>query len=430
MNYVERKIMVEHRNVVVVGQGYVGLPVACGAADAGFKVVGLDLDQSKVDSLNSGKSVVDDLTDCDIRRVLRRGYKATVDTSVYADADIIVICVPTPLKEGRSPDLSAVHSAAQEIAQHIKQDTLVVLESTTYSGTTRNEIAPILESSGFSIGDEIFLAYSPERIDPGNPKYSLANTPKVVGADDATSLHQAASFYSAFVSEVAEVSGTAEAELTKLLENTYRHINIGLVNELAVVCHELGIDVWEVIKAASTKPFGFQAFRPGPGVGGHCIPIDPNYLNHQVRKTLGKPFRFVELAEDINSSMPSYIVKRVQDILNAEGRALRDSKVLLLGVTYKAGIADTRESPSLKVFSTLTEKGAHVVFYDHLVETWQVGVQTTLSRVADLDSAAAEADIVVQLQEGDSYDIDQIAKYAKHAFDTKGVATSALVHKL
>lgn len=416
-------------SVVVVGQGYVGLPVAQGAVRAGHSVRGLDLDDGKVMSLNAGRSVVDDLSDSDVRTMLDAGYRATSDAAVYSSADVIVVCVPTPLKEGRTPDLSAMHNAARDIAQHVTAGSLVILESTTYPGTTETEIAPILESAGFEIGKDMYLAFSPERIDPGNAQYTITNTPKVVGADDAESLKRAVDFYATFIDEVVSVSGTAEAELTKLLENTYRHINIGLVNELAIVCNELGIDVWEVIRAAKTKPFGFQAFYPGPGVGGHCIPIDPNYLNHRVRQALGRPFRFVELAEDVNSSMPTYVVQRIQDILNEDSKALKGSTVLVLGVTYKQGIADTRESPANPLFDALEARGARVEFYDTLVTTWRVSPDRELERVADLQAAAAAADVVVQLQLGSDYDVDALAQVAR-VLDTRGSSDSPQVIRL
>lgn len=410
--------------VVIVGQGYVGLPLARAATQAGHAVIGLDLNAALVEKLNSGRSVVDDISDDDVAAMLSRGYRASTSPAEYRGADVIVICVPTPLGTGTEPDLSAVRGAINAIASEISRHTLVVLESTTYPGTTATEIVPALESTGLQCGVDVFVAFSPERIDPGNAQYGVHNTPKVVGADDAESLRKAQRFYETFVSEVVPVSGTAEAELSKLLENTYRHINIGLVNELAMACHELGIDVWEVIRAASTKPFGFHAFYPGPGVGGHCIPIDPNYLNYQVRHLLDRPFRFVELAQDINSAMPAYVVSRAQDMLNDQSKSLKGSQILLLGVTYKSGVSDTRESPADDVARLLLDKGAEVSFFDPKVETWHLKTGGALSRVRDIHQTNAEVDLTILLQPIAGLDPEDLAGSAGLFFDTRGVTRS------
>lgn len=407
--------------VVIVGQGYVGLPLAHSATQAGHRVVGVDLDPVLVDTLNSGRSVVDDISDDDVAEMLSLGYRASTSAGEYRNADVIVICVPTPLGAGTEPDLRAVRGAIAAIAREISPHALVVLESTTYPGTTATEIVPALEATGLRCGKDVFVAFSPERIDPGNATYGIRNTPKVVGADDAESLRKARHFYESFIDEVVAVSGTAEAELSKLLENTYRHINIGLVNELAMVCHELDIDVWEVIRAASTKPFGFHAFYPGPGVGGHCIPIDPNYLNYQVRHVLDRPFRFVELAQDINSAMPAYVVSRAQDLLNDQSKSLKGSRILLLGVTYKAGVSDTRESPADDVAHLLLEKGAEVSFFDPKVEKWHLKAGGTLSRVRDVHDANAGADLTILLQPIARLDPEALASSARLFFDTRGV---------
>ncbi|QZY53056.1 nucleotide sugar dehydrogenase [Leucobacter tenebrionis] len=416
--------------VVVVGQGYVGLPVAQGAVEAGHSVIGLDLSAQRVARLNAGRSVVDDLSDAAIADMLARGYRASTEVSEYRDAEAIIICVPTPLREGKAPDLGPVHDAVRAIAEHAGKGVLVVLESTTYPGTTATEVVPVLEAAGFTVGVDAFVAFSPERIDPGNPVYGIRNTPKVVGADDPESLRRAVEFYAGFIDEVVPVSGTAEAELTKLLENTYRHINIGLVNELAMVCHELGIDVWEVIGAAATKPFGFQAFTPGPGVGGHCIPIDPNYLSHRVRQVLGRPFRFVELAEDINSSMPAYVVSRVQDLLNDDRKPLKGSRILLLGVTYKSGIADTRESPASTIADLLIRKGAEVSYYDPLVPEWRLNGAPALARVQDLADANRASDLTLLLQRLPGVDVDALAAEASRFFDTRGISRAGDAKRL
>jgi UDP-N-acetyl-D-glucosamine dehydrogenase len=413
------------QKVVVVGQGYVGLPLAHAAVDAGYRVVGVDLDEERVRALNEGRSFVDDISDEDVTAMRARGYIASTSSAEYRDADIIVICVPTPLGRGTEPDLRAIRAATAAIASALSPDTLVILESTTYPGTTATEIAPALEAAGFVCGSNVFVAFSPERIDPGNKFYGIRNTPKVVGADDPESLQRALSFYEQFIDKVVPVSGTAEAELSKLLENTYRHINIGLVNELAIVCHELGIDVWEVIRAASTKPFGFQAFYPGPGVGGHCIPIDPNYLNYQVRQVLDRPFRFVELAQDINSAMPSYVVSRAQDLLNRQSRPVKGSNILLLGVTYKAGISDTRESPADDVAQLLLNKGAEVSFFDPRVENWLLKSSRSLVRTAEVRQAVRNAHLTILLQPIPGLDADDLASEAQLFFDTRGVTRSS-----
>ena len=412
------------QKVVIVGQGYVGLPLAQAATEAGHLVVGLDLNEARVESLNAGRSVVDDISDDEVAAMLARGYIASTSATEYRNADVIVICVPTPLGSGTEPDLGAIRGAVAAIARHISPNTLVVLESTTYPGTTTTEVVPVLKTAGLACGTDVFVAFSPERIDPGNATYGIRNTPKVVGADDPESLRRAREFYASFIDEVVTVSGTAEAELSKLLENTYRHINIGLVNELAIVCHELGIDVWEVIRAAATKPFGFQSFYPGPGVGGHCIPIDPNYLNYQVRHVLDRPFRFVELAQDINSSMPGYVVSRAQDLLNSQKKSLNGSSVLLLGVTYKSGISDTRESPADDVARLLLDKGSEVSFYDPRVESWRLESGRTLNRVSDLHEANSRSDLTVLLQPIPLIDPDALASSAQLFFDTRGVTQS------
>ncbi|WP_225735927.1 nucleotide sugar dehydrogenase [Gulosibacter chungangensis] len=418
------------QNVVIVGQGYVGLPLAAGAVKGGFKVYGLDLNDKKVATLNSGKTVIDDISSEEISRMIECGYEATSDSSVYGNADVIVICVPTPLGEAKAPDLKYVKDAVASIGQHVKAGTLIILESTTYPGTTGTLVAPILEAAGFQIGKDIFLAFSPERIDPGNTTYGLANTPKVVGADDPESRRLAQQFYSKIVDEVVLVSGTAEAELTKLLENTYRHVNIALVNELAMVCKELDIDIWEVIRAAATKPFGFQAFYPGPGVGGHCIPIDPNYLSYRVKDSLDRPFRFVELAEEINSSMPAYVVTRVQEVLNGQRKALNGSKVLLLGVTYKSGISDTRQSPAVPIAQKLTQNKAVVSFYDPFIEEWEFEPSRVIARLSDLNAAVKEADIVVLLQNHHELDLEKISSDSKSFLDTRGAVGGERIERL
>ncbi|MCC9174259.1 nucleotide sugar dehydrogenase [Arthrobacter sp. zg-Y179] len=406
-------------DVVVMGQGYVGLPLAREAANSGLKVAGYDPSAGTVELLNSGVSHIDDVSDQDIAGMIAAGYQATSDETVLADARTIVICVPTPLGDAGAPDLGAVVSATESIARHLTSDTLVVLESTTYPGTTEDVLLPILASSGLEFDADYFLAFSPERIDPGNKIYGLKNTPKVVGGLTPSSTARARTFYERFVDIVIATKGAKEAETAKLLENTYRHVNIALVNEMSKFCHELGIDLWDVIRAAKTKPFGFQAFYPGPGVGGHCIPIDPNYLSFEVRKTLNYPFRFVELAEEINNSMPGYVARRVQSLLNMEKKSLNGSQILLLGVTYKADIADQRESPASEIADLLESQGAQVDYHDPYVANW-LAPNTEKKCITDLERAAAEADAVVLLQSHSEYEVDHLAGLSKIFLDTRG----------
>lgn len=408
-------------DVAIIGLGYVGLPLAEEASRVGLKVLGFDVSQRVVDGLNAGRSHVDDLSDGDIAEMTEAGFEATTDPSRLGEVSTIVICVPTPLSEDGGPDLGPVRAAVDTIAQHLRAGQTIILESTTYPGTTDEVVRPALEASGLVAGTDFHLAFSPERIDPGNQEFGAKNTPKVVGGHTPACGDAAAAFYGQFVDTVVRAKGTREAETAKLLENTYRHINIALVNEMARFCHDLGIDLWDVIAAAKTKPFGFQAFYPGPGVGGHCIPIDPNYLSYNVRAKLGYPFRFVELAQEINATMPAYVVHRAQDILNGDGKALNGSTVLLLGVTYKPDIADQRESPAVPLAQQLLAKGATVVFHDTRVEQWRA-LGDRARKVDDLDAAIAEADLTILVQNHKSYDVDALAAASKRFFDTRGVA--------
>lgn len=410
-------------DLVVLGLGYVGLPLAKEAVASGLNVVGFDAYKSVVEGLNSGQSHVDDLADSDVVGMTSSGFRATSDIEDVRGAAAFVICVPTPLSAEGGPDLTAVIAATETIAAVIEPGMLVVLESTTYPGTTEEVVRPILERGGLRAGIDFYLAFSPERIDPGNAKYGMRNTPKVVGGIDAASTERAADLYGRFVDTVVRASGTREAETSKLLENTYRHVNIALVNEMAKFCNDLGIDFWDVISLAKTKPFGFQAFYPGPGVGGHCIPIDPNYLSHRVKSELGYSFRFVELAQEINATMPAYIVQRSQDLLNDESKALKGARVLLLGVTYKPDIADQRESPARPLAEALLAKGADLSYHDPYVENWSVA-GGTLDRVVDIVDAVSNADLVILVQNHDSYNADALADTARVFFDTRGVTSS------
>lgn len=416
-------------DLAVIGLGYVGLPLAQAAIQAGLSVVGYDISDQVITGLNSNKSHVDDLSDADIAAIVKAGFSATKDDRVLAAAKAIVICVPTPLSADGGPDLSAVLGATHTIAKNLKPGQLVVLESTTYPGTTQDLVQPILAESGLVVGEDYFLAFSPERIDPGNKKYGMRNTPKVVGGVNSTSTDKAVALYEKFVDTVVRAKGAREAEMAKLLENTYRHINIALVNEMAMFCKDLDIDLWDVIRCAATKPFGFQAFYPGPGVGGHCIPIDPNYLSYQVKTNLGYPFKFVELAQEINAGMPAYVINRIQDQLNTVGKALNGSKVLVLGVTYKPDIADQRESPAIPIGLGLLEKGAQLEFHDPMVETWRLNGRE-LARVADLKAALNRADITVMLQDHASYNTDELINESNLLFDTRGRINHPEVERL
>jgi UDP-N-acetyl-D-glucosamine dehydrogenase len=415
--------------LVVIGLGYVGLPLGVEAARAGFQVVGLDTSERVVRELNQGRSHVDDVTHTDVREILSGGFTASTDTSCIATADVVVICVPTPLDGELGPNLNAVEDAARHIASHLQPGQLLVLESTTYPGTTEEVLVPILETSGLVAGKDFHVAYSPERIDPGNSRFTLRNTPKVVGGITPLCTERAVDFYSQLVDEVVVSGGVKEAEMTKLLENTYRHINIALVNEMAQFCAELDIDLWDAIRCASTKPFGFSPFFPGPGVGGHCIPIDPNYLSHRVQTRLGYAFRFVELAQEINAGMPAYVVRRIQDLLNDQSLPLRNSRILLLGVTYKADIGDVRESPAADVAKALLDLGAQVSFVDPLVASWAVG-GSEIKKTADLNEGLREAHVAVLLQAHSSFDQNEISSSGTWTLDTRGVLSGPMVVRL
>ena len=415
--------------LVVIGLGYVGLPLVVEAARAGFQVVGLDTSERVVQELNQGRSHVDDVTYTDVREILSGGFTATTDTSCIATADVVVICVPTPLDGELGPNLNAVEDAAHHIASHLQPGQLLVLESTTYPGTTEEVLVPILETSGLVAGKDFHVAYSPERIDPGNSRFSLRNTPKVVGGITPLCTERAVDFYSHVVDEVVVSGGVKEAEMTKLLENTYRHINIALVNEMAQFCAELDVDLWDAIRCASTKPFGFSPFFPGPGVGGHCIPIDPNYLSHRVQTRLGYAFRFVELAQEINAGMPAYVVRRTQELLNDQSLPLRNSRILLLGVTYKADIGDVRESPAADIAKALVDLGARVSYVDPLVDSWAVG-GTEIKKTADLNDGLRDAHVAVLLPAHSSFDHNEIAGSGTWTLDTRGVLSGPMVVRL
>ncbi len=404
--------------VLVIGQGYVGLPLAMQSVAAGHDVVGYEVDEHRVKRLLGAETYVEDIPSEQLAAALATGrYLPTLDPDDCAGFDVAIITVPTPLREG-APDLSYIESAAVLLARHLRRGATVVLESTTYPGTTEELMAPILEEgSGLLAGTDFFLGYSPERIDPGNPTWGLANTPKVVSGVDAASLAAVQAFYDTVVESTVPVSGCKEAELTKLLENTFRHVNIALVNELAMFAGDLGIDIWESIDAASTKPFGYMRFTPGPGVGGHCLPIDPSYLSWRVRRALGQSFRFVELANDVNDHMPDYVVRRLTEALNRRRLAVNGSRILLLGLAYKANSGDARESPAAVVAERLTALGADVGVADpHVSEDHAAG---TLRRAQATAEELSQADAVVLLTDHDAFDLEVVRTHARYVLDTR-----------
>lgn len=412
--------------VVVMGQGYVGLPLAMEAVDAGHDVVGFEVDVARAKALAAGESFVEDVPAARVRAAIDRGrYRATDDLAALADFDVAVITVPTPLRDG-APDLTHIRSAADMLASYLRPGALVILESTTYPGTTEELMVPILDGgSGLRAGADYLVGYSPERIDPGNITWTLTTTPKVVAGIDEASLDATDAFYGSFVAETVRVSTPRVAEMAKLLENTFRHVNVALVNELAMFAADLGIDVWEAIDAAATKPFGYMRFTPGPGVGGHCLPIDPSYLSWTVRQRLGHPFRFVELANDVNDHMPDHVVNRLLRGLNRHGLALSRSSVLVLGLAYKRNSGDARESPALAILDLLVAQGATVTVADpHVVES--VRLDPAVRRVS-LDAASvAEADAVLVVTDHDAFDYELLAGHpyvldTRHRVEGRGV---------
>jgi|TARA_B100001971_G_scaffold182562_1_gene179974 nucleotide sugar dehydrogenase len=371
--------------------------MALEACRVGMRVSGLDSDPSVASGLTAGLSHVDDIDSTDIAEMLTLGFNATTDPGCIGDSDVIIICVPTPLDKDRNPDLAAVKEAAITVAEHLQPGSLIVLESTTYPGTTEDMVQPLVEEkSGLTAGVDFNLVYSPERIDPGNPEWGLCNTPKIVGGLTSACTERGVQFYSQFVDTVVPTVGLREAEFAKLLENTYRHVNIALINEMAVFCHEIGIDLWASIDAAATKPFGFEAFRPGPGVGGHCIPIDPNYLSW-VAKRIGYRLRFVELAQEVSERMPAYVARRAQDALNRLMKPMNGSRIVIAGVTYKANVSDQRESPAKPVTAHLKAMGANVSFIDSHVDSFTVAGEE-IPRIVDIGDVAKAADVLIILQ--------------------------------
>jgi UDP-N-acetyl-D-glucosamine dehydrogenase len=413
------RIVDRSARVVVIGQGYVGLPVALRADDVGFGVIGFDSAHDRIASLKSAKSYVGDISDDELTSALAHGFLPSADPADLAEFDIAIISVPTPLRDGL-PDLSFIESAGATLAEHLRPGACVVLESTTYPGTTTELLAPILMAGSDLRADEFFLGYSPERIDPGNPMHHLRNTPKVVSGWDDDSLAVVDAFFSSLVDDTVPVGSCAEAELVKLLENTFRHVNIALVNELAMFARDLGVDVWRAIDAAATKPFGFMKFTPGPGVGGHCLPIDPSYLAWRVKQHLGHTFRFVELANDVNDHMPDYVHDRVTALLNERRKPVNGSRMLLLGLAYKRATSDWRESPSIRIARRLATSGAEVMFCDPYVHEVNARL-LEFPMVAFGERELAAADLVVVLVDHPEFDPAVIARSAGLVFDTKNV---------
>ncbi|MEC1719151.1 nucleotide sugar dehydrogenase [Schinkia azotoformans] len=403
----------------VVGLGYVGLPLAVEKAKAGFHVIGFDVQEKRTDMVNNGINFIGDVVDDDLRKIVQdKRLKATTDYSLISEVDAVAICVPTPLDMYQQPDTSYVEASTKEISKYIKPGMLVVLESTTYPGTTEELVRPILEGSGLRCGEDFFLAYSPERVDPGNKHFKTKNTPKVVGGVTNDCTKVAASLYrSVLEGEVHEVSSPAVAEMEKIYENTFRHVNIALANEMAILCNKMGIDVWEVIDAAKTKPYGFMPFYPGPGLGGHCIPIDPFYLTWKARE-YNYHTKFIELAGEINNSMPDFVVSKLMTILNKERKSLNGAKILVLGVAYKRDIDDVRESPVLNILTQLENAGANYQVADPYVAKFDLNNEI-VETVAINEEMLKNADVVLITTDHTAFDYEMIAKNSNLIFDTR-----------
>ena len=408
----------------VIGMGYVGLPLAVEFARAGFSVLGIDTDASKVAALTAGKSYIPDVRVDALRGLVAEGkLAASQDYEAIAELDAISICVPTPLRKTRDPDMSYVVSAAEQIGEHLRPGMLIVLESTTYPGTTTEVLLPRMLSNGYTAGEDIFVAFSPERIDPANPTYGVRNTPKVIGGVTPACTEVAVALYATVVEQVVPVSSTQAAEMVKLLENTFRAVNIGLINEITIMCDKLGVDVWEVIAAAKTKPFGYMPFYPGPGLGGHCIPIDPLYLSWKL-KTLNFNARFIDLADEINTNMPRYVVSKVTEALNEDSKPVRGSQILVLGVAYKPDVDDVRESPAIDIIQLLQQQGAAVSFHDpHVADLRFDDIE--MRSVEYGVATVASADCVLIVTDHSAYDWAEILDNAQLVVDTRN-ATAAL----
>ncbi len=422
----EKKIVQHKAKIGIIGLGYVGLPLAMEFSKAGFDVTGIEIDKDKVRMINQGKCYIQDIKQNELKDLVKNNkLKATVDFSVLKEMDAVSICVPTPLRKTRDPDISYIISAVEEVAKYLRPGQLVILESTTYPGTTREVILPRLEARNLRVGKDFFLAFSPERVDPGNKIYTIGNTPKIVSGITKKCTSIAVTLYEQIIDEVVPVSTTESAEMVKLLENTFRIVNVGLVNEIALICDRLKLDAWEVIDAAATKPFGFTPFYPGPGLGGHCVPIDPHYLSWKL-KTLNFYARFIELAGEINSKMPEFLVSKIDAALNEREKSIKGSKILILGVAYKSNVSDIRESPALDVMRLLKERGGKVVYNDPYVPQVE-----GLKSIPLTESSLRNADCVVITTAHSDYDYKQIVKNARLVIDsrnaTKGIKSKKII---
>ncbi|HIA78899.1 MAG TPA: nucleotide sugar dehydrogenase [Candidatus Marinimicrobia bacterium] len=417
----KKKIENRSANIGVIGLGYVGLPLAMEFVRAGFKVTGIDVNTEKVDMINAGNNYIQDVSDNALASAVSDGnLNATTDFAATKKLDSVSICVPTPLKKHKNPDISYIVSAMNEVEKYIHPGMIIILESTTYPGSTRELILPSLETNGFTVGKDFFLCFSPERIDPGNTEYTTQNTPKVIGGITDQCTDMGAAVYGTIVEKVVTVSSPETAEMVKLLENTFRAINIGLANEVAIMCEKLGVDVWEVINAAGTKPFGFMKFSPGPGLGGHCIPIDPHYLSWKL-KTLDYDARFIQLAGEINTAMPRHVLKLVTEGLNQQQKALKGSKVLIIGVAYKKDVNDVRESPALDILQLLEESGVKTDYFDPHVESinWD---GSTINSIKILDrDAVSDFDACIIVTDHSNIDFELIRKHCSLIIDTRNV---------
>lgn len=422
----KEKIVRHKAKIGIIGLGYVGLPLAMEFSKAGFDVTGIEIDKDKVRMINQGKCYIQDIKQGELEELVKNNkLKATVDFSVLKEMDAVSICVPTPLRKTRDPDISYIISAVEKVAKYLRPGQLVILESTTYPGTTREVILPRLEARNLRVGKDFFLAFSPERVDPGNKIYTISNTPKIVSGITKKCTSIAVTLYEQIIDEVVPVSTTESAEMVKLLENTFRIVNVGLVNEIALICDRLKLDAWEVIDAAATKPFGFMPFYPGPGLGGHCVPIDPHYLSWKL-KTLNFYAHFIELAGEINSKMPEFLVSKIDAALNEREKSIKGSKILILGVAYKSNVSDIRESPALDVMKLLKERGGKVVYNDPYVPQVE-----GLKSIPLTESSLRNADCVVITTAHSDYDYKQIVKNARLVIDsrnaTKGIKSKKIV---
>lgn len=426
MDSFQKKIISKTAKIGIIGLGYVGLPLAVEFAKAGFKVTGIDINPEKVNQINKGKSYIPDVSEKDLKTLVQdKKLRATDNYEVLDKLEVILICVPTPLRKTKEPDISYIIDASKQITEHLRKGQLIILESTTYPGTTQEIILPMLESTGLKVGTDFYLAFSPERVDPGNKRYTTRNIPKVVGGITEECTRMAQALYAQALERVIPVSSTQAAEMVKLLENTFRSVNIGLVNEIALMSDKLGINVWEVIDAAATKPFGFMPFYPGPGLGGHCIPIDPLYLSWKAKLNGFNP-RFIELASEVNRSMSDYVVSKIADALNELEKSIKGSRILILGVAYKPDVGDVRESPALDIMKILKQKGAEILYNDPYVPEINVDGKI-LKSVLLRNPSLKNVDCAVIVANHSSYDYEWIAENSKLIIDTRN-ATKNVIH--